>query len=120
MKTVLQRVSMAEVRVQGELVGSIDKGLLALFCAEPGDDQSKAAYFARKIASMRIFDDDSKKMNLSVSDIGGAVLAISQFTLAAEWRKGNRPGFSGAAEPKTGKTIYNYFCEELRKNGLVF
>ena len=103
MKTVLQRVSEARVKINGEIVGAIDTGLLVLFCAEPDDDQEKASYFARKIALMRVFEDDAGKMNLSVSDIGGAVLAVSQFTLVAEWRKGNRPGFSRAAGPETGE-----------------
>lgn len=119
MKTVLQRVSEAKVKVDGEVVGAIGTGLLVLVCAEPDDDQEKASYFARKIASMRIFEDNAGKMNLSVSDIGGAVLAVSQFTLIAEWRKGNRPGFSRAADPQTGEAMYNFFCAELRSHGLV-
>ena len=119
MKTVLQRVSEARVKINGEIVGAIDTGLLVLFCAEPDDDQEKASYFARKIALMRVFEDDAGKMNLSVSDIGGAVLAVSQFTLVDEWRNGNRPGFSRAADPKTGEAIYNFFCAELRSHGLV-
>jgi len=119
MRTVLQRVSEARVKINGEIVGAIDTGLLVLFCAEPDDDQEKASYFARKIALMRIFEDNAGKMNLSVSDIGGAVLAVSQFTLVAEWRKGNRPGFSRAAGPETGEAIYDFFCAELRSHGLV-
>ena len=119
MKTVLQRVSEARVKINGEIVGAIDTGLLVLFCAEPDDDKEKASYFARKIALMRVFEDDAGKMNLSVSDIGGAVLAVSQFTLVAEWRNGNRPGFSRAADPKTGEAMYNFFCAELRSHGLV-
>ena len=119
MKTVLQRVSEARVKINGEIVGAIDTGLLVLFCAEPDDNQEKASYFARKIALMRVFEDDAGKMNLSVSDIGGAVLAVSQFTLVAEWRKGNRPGFSRAADPKTGEAMYNFFCAGLRSHGLV-
>ena len=119
MRTVLQRVSEARVKINGEIVGAIDTGLLVLFCAEPDDDQETASYFARKIALMRIFEDNAGKMNLSVSDIGGAVLAVSQFTLVAEWRKGNRPGFSRAAGPETGEAIYDFFCAELRSHGLV-
>ena len=119
MRTVLQRVSEARVKINGEIVGAIDTGLLVLFCAEPDDDKEKASYFARKIALMRVFEDDAGKMNLSVSDIGGAVLAVSQFTLVAEWRNGNRPGFSRAADPKTGEAMYNFFCAELRSHGLV-
>ena len=119
MRTVLQRVSEARVKINGEIVGAIDTGLLVLFCAEPDDDKEKASYFARKIALMRVFEDDAGKMNLSVSDIGGAVLAVSQFTLVAEWRKGNRPGFSRAAGPETGEAMYDFFCAELRSHGLV-
>lgn len=118
MKAVLQRVSEASVSVDGKEVGKIEAGLLVLFCTEPGDGTEKAAYFARKIAAMRIFTDAADKMNLSVKDVGGAVLVVSQFTLAAEWRKGNRPGFSRVADPETGKSIYDFFCGELRANGL--
>ena len=119
MKTVLQRVSEARVKINGEVVGAIGTGLLVLFCAEPDDNQENASYFARKIALMRIFEDNVGQMNLSVSDIGGEVLAVSQFTLVAEWRNGNRPGFSRAADPKTGEAMYNFFCAELRSHGLV-
>lgn len=118
MKAVLQRVSEACVSVDGKAVGEIGAGLLVLFCAEPEDTRDKAAFFARKIAAMRIFEDDAGKMNLSVRDIGGAVLAVSQFTLAAEWRKGNRPGFSRAAEPGLGEAIYENFCSCLRDEGV--
>ena len=119
MKTVLQRVSEANVKVNGEVIGAIGPGLLVFFCAEPEDNPEKASYFARKVASMRIFPDKSGKMNFSISEIGGAVLVISQFTLIAEWRKGNRPGFSRAADPQTGEAMYGFFCNELRRNGLV-
>ncbi len=119
MKTVLQRVSEANVKVNGEVIGAIGSGLLVFFCAEPEDNPEKASYFARKVASMRIFPDKSGKMNFSISEIGGAVLVISQFTLIAEWRKGNRPGFSRAADPQTGEAMYGFFCNELRRNGLV-
>ena len=119
MKTVLQRVSEANVKVNGEVIGAIGSGLLVFFCAEPEDNPEKASYFARKVASMRIFPDKSGKMNFSISEIGGAVLVISQFTLIAEWRKGNRPGFSRAADPQTGEAMYGFFCNELRGNGLV-
>lgn len=105
--------------VAGEIVGAIDAGLLVLVCAEPDDTPDKAAFFARKIAAMRIFADDGGKMNLCVRDIGGAVLAVSQFTLAAEWRKGNRPGFSRAADPAHGEAIYEVFCTSLRDEGVA-
>ncbi|MBT6094826.1 MAG: D-tyrosyl-tRNA(Tyr) deacylase [Rhodospirillaceae bacterium] len=122
MKTILQRVSEANVSVDGEVVGAIGQGLLVLFCAETSDSsaqQGQIDYFARKIATMRIFEDGSGKMNLSVKDIGGSALVISQFTLAAEWRNGNRPSFSGAASPDVGKALYDGFCAALADQGLV-
>lgn len=119
MKTVLQRVSEASVAVNGETVGAIDRGLMVLFCAEEGDSEGDISFFTRKIAAMRIFPDDAGKMNRSVKDVGGAVLAISQFTLAADWRKGNRPGFSKAAAPEEGKRLYERFCQALSDEGLV-
>lgn len=118
MKVVLQRVSEACVRIDGETVGAIDRGLLVLFCAEEGDTDANVSFFARKIALMRIFADEDGKMNRSVVDVGGAVLAVSQFTLAAQWRKGNRPGFSAAADPVEGERLYDLFCAALRDQGL--
>lgn len=118
MKAVLQRVTSAAVAVEERTVGEIGYGLLVLFCAEHGDDETDADYFANKIAKMRIFPDDDGKTNLSVMDVGGEVLAVSQFTLAADWRKGNRPGFSGAADPETASRLYDYFCDALREEGL--
>ena len=118
MKLLLQRVTEAAVDVGGACVGRIGKGLLVLVCAEPGDTEEDAAYLARKVALMRIFNDDDGKMNRSVADIGGAVLAVSQFTLAARWKKGNRPGFSDAAEPALGERLYDFFCDALRSEGL--
>lgn len=111
-------MSEARVDIDGTSVGAIDRGLLVLFCAEPGDTREDAAYFARKIIAMRIFEDDAGKMNLSVKDIGGAVLAVSQFTLAAEWRNGNRPGFSAAAGPEEGAAMFDLFCEMLGEHGV--
>ena len=110
MRVVLQRVTEARVIVDKKNVGEIDRGLLVLFCAEQGDTVDDAAYFAGKIAKMRVFADENGKTNLSIKDIGGAVLAISQFTLAAEWRKGNRPGFSRAAPPEEANNLYVQFC----------
>ncbi len=118
MKVVLQRVSEACVRIDGETVGAIDRGLLVLFCAEEGDTDENVSFFARKIALMRIFADEDGKMNRSVVDVGGAVLAVSQFTLAAQWRKGNRPGFSAAADPVEGERLYDLLCAALRDQGL--
>lgn len=119
MKIVLQRVLNASVEVDGETVGAIGPGLLALFCTERQDTETDADFFARKIAKLRIFADADGKTNLSVRDIGGAVLAVSQFTLAADWRKGNRPGFSGAGEPEVAKALYVRFCETLRDEGVA-
>lgn len=119
MKAVLQRVTSASVTVDGAVVGKIDAGLLVLVCAEHTDSEAEADYVAAKIAKMRIFADDAGKTNLSVKDIGGSILAVSQFTLAADWRKGNRPGFSGAAAPDRAKALYDYFCDALRRDGLV-
>ena len=119
MKIVLQRVSRASVRVEGANVGAIDGGLMVLFCAQPGDDDAMVETLAGKISRMRIFNDADGKMNQSVLDIGGAVLAISQFTLAADWRKGNRPSFSGAAPADIAQRLYDHFCGALRAEGIV-
>jgi len=118
LKLLLQRVTEAAVDIDGACVGRIGPGLLVLVCAEPGDTDEDAAYLARKVALMRIFSDDEGKMNRSVADIGGAVLSVSQFTLAARWKKGNRPGFSDAAGPELGARLYDCFCDALRAEGL--
>ena len=118
MKIVLQRVSEASVTVDGDVTGAIDAGLLVLVCGEPDDQDSDVAFLAGKIARMRIFKDDAGKMNRSVQDIGGSVLVVSQFTLAADWRKGNRPGFSRAAPPEEGERLYELLCSELAALGL--
>jgi len=118
MKTVLQRVSEARVFVDDQVVGEISNGLVVLFCAEKDDTVDDAAYFAGKIAKMRVFADENGKTNLSVLDVNGAVLAISQFTLAADWRKGNRPGFSRAAPPDQARELYEQFCTLLAEQGV--
>ncbi|MCZ4280684.1 D-aminoacyl-tRNA deacylase [Kiloniella laminariae] len=117
MKAVLQRVREASVTVDGEITGAIGTGLLVLFCAEQGDRLAEADYFSSKISKMRIFTDTEGKMNLSLADIGGSLLIVSQFTLAANWRKGNRPGFSAAASPDEGRQLYEHFCHSLEKLG---
>ena len=119
MRAVLQRVNKASVTVEGKVIGAINQGLLILVCAEQGDSDEEASYFAKKISKMRIFTDLNGKMNLSVLDVGGAVLAVSQFTLAANWKKGNRPGFSAAADPVEGKRLYEQFCTFLKAEDLV-
>ncbi len=118
MKAVLQRVDRASVSVDGEIVGAIDRGLLVLLCVEDADTVAETDLFAGKIAKMRIFPDDDGKMNRSVQDVGGGVLAISQFTLAADWRRGNRPSFSGAAAPDKAEFLYGRFCDSLQRMGV--
>ncbi|OYU19583.1 MAG: D-tyrosyl-tRNA(Tyr) deacylase [Rhodobacteraceae bacterium PARR1] len=117
MRAVLQRVSRASVTVDGNVTGEIGPGLMILICAMEGDSDAQADQLATKIAKMRIFKDAAGKMNLSVRDIGGAALVVSQFTLAADLR-GNRHGFSTAAKPEEGKRLYEYFSERLRAEGL--
>ncbi|MDJ0950606.1 MAG: D-aminoacyl-tRNA deacylase [Alphaproteobacteria bacterium] len=114
MKALVQRVSAAQVTVDGETVGAIGAGLLVLFCAEEGDAEAEADALAAKIAKLRIFEDAAGKMNLSVLDAGGSALVVSQFTLAADLRKGNRPSFSGAAAPERAQALLARFCDRLR------
>lgn len=118
MKLLLQRVGEARVTVGEETVGAIGAGLLVFACAEPSDTPETVGYLARKVAAMRIFSDDDGKMNRSVRDAGGTVLAVSQFTLAARWKSGNRPGFSDAAPPEDGNRLFETFCDALRDQEL--
>ena len=117
MRAVLQRVSRASVTVDGQVTGEIGAGLLILVCAMDGDTDEKAAQLAAKVAKMRIFKDDQGKMNLSIRDIGGAALIVSQFTLAADLR-GNRPGFSTAAKPDEGRRLYELFTRKMQDEGI--
>ncbi len=117
MRAVLQRVSRASVTVDGQITGEIGAGLLILICAMQGDTDAQADQMAAKIAKLRIFKDDQAKMNLSIRDIGGAALVVSQFTLAADLR-GNRPGFSTAAPPVEGKRLYDHFTAQLQAQGI--
>ncbi len=117
MRAVLQRVSEARVHVAGDLVGETGRGLLILVCAMAGDTEAQADRLAAKIARLRIFKDDQGKMNLSVRDIGGGALVVSQFTLAADLR-GNRPGFSTAAPPEKGERLYHHFSQALASQGI--
>ena len=119
MRCLLQRTSGARVEIGGETIGEIAKGLLVLVCAMRGDTAENAAQLARKVAALRIFPDDAGKMNRSVTDIGGGALVVSQFTLAADTSRGNRPGFSAAAEPGAGKALYEMFCAELSGHGVT-
>ena len=117
MRAVLQRVTQAQVRVDGALIGEVGNGLMILVCAMAGDTEAQAERLAAKVAKLRIFKDDQGKMNLSVRDIGGAALVVSQFTLAADLR-GNRPGFSPAAAPEIGERLYRHFSQCLETEGV--
>ncbi len=114
MKLLLQRVREARVDIDGQTVGAIGAGLLALVCAERGDTEAQADQLLAKMLKLRIFADAAGKMNLSVQDIGGGLLLVSQFTLAADTRGGNRPGFSNAAAPEDGRRLYDHFVERAR------
>jgi D-tyrosyl-tRNA(Tyr) deacylase len=116
-RAVLQRVLRAQVSVEGKVVGRCGPGLMILVCAMQGDDDALPAKLAAKVAKMRIFRDSQGKMNLSVRDIGGSALVVSQFTLAADLR-GNRPGFSTAAPPETGERLYQAFAAALAAEGV--
>ncbi len=118
MKVLLQRVSEASVGLDGETIAAIGQGLLVLVCTEREDGEAQADFFARKIANIRLFADADGKTNLSILDVGGEALVISQFTLAADWRKGNRPGFSRVADPETAEKHYEYFCKQLAAEGV--
>ena len=118
MRALLQRVSEASVSLEGEVLSAIGPGLVVLVCAEKGDDEAQAGFFARKIANMRLFADAGGKTNLAILDVGGEALIISQFTLAADWRRGNRPGFSAAADPETAERLYEYLCKQLAAEGV--
>ncbi|NYT85207.1 D-aminoacyl-tRNA deacylase [Pollutimonas harenae] len=115
MKTVIQRVSQASVSIDSHITGRIEQGLLVLVCAETADTQATADRILNKLLKLRIFSDDAGKMNRSIQDVKGGLLIVSQFTLAADVWSGNRPGFSGAADPKTGEDLYDYFVEAARK-----
>lgn len=118
MRALVQRAAEAEVTVGGRRTGGIGQGLMVLVCAMQGDDMAAAERLAGRVARLRIFRDDAGRMNRSVQDIGGAVLVVSQFTLAADNRSGNRPGFSSAAAPAEGERLYLHFVQALRDLGL--
>ena len=119
MRALLQRVNEASVTVAGQKVGEIGPGLLILICAMQGDSEAEADQLAAKIAKLRIFEDDAGKMNLSIKDSGGAALIVSQFTLAADTSRGNRPGFSPAASPQEGRHLYEYFITAIQLQGIA-
>ncbi|WP_172296840.1 D-aminoacyl-tRNA deacylase [Pseudoruegeria sp. HB172150] len=118
MRALIQRVTEASVTVDGEVIGEICAGLLILICAMQGDGEAEADKLAAKIAKLRIFEDEAGKMNRSVLDTGGAALVVSQFTLAADTSRGNRPGFSTAAPPAEGERLYEYFAGQVRAQGI--
>jgi D-tyrosyl-tRNA(Tyr) deacylase len=118
MKLVIQRVSSASVRVDGALVGEIGRGFLVLFGAEKNDTESLAGEAARKVAGLRVFEDAEGKMNLALADVGGAVLAVSQFTLAADLSRGRRPGFERALPGPDAEPLYDRFVAALRELGV--
>ncbi|GGL60420.1 D-aminoacyl-tRNA deacylase [Wenxinia marina] len=118
MRALVQRVSEAAVRVEGETVGAIGPGLLILVCAMEGDPDDAPARMAARIAKLRIFRDDAGRMNRSLLDTGGAALVVSQFTLAADTSRGNRPGFSTAAAPDRGEALYEAFAAAMVAQGV--
>ncbi|MGC6443867.1 MAG: D-aminoacyl-tRNA deacylase [Rubripirellula sp.] len=115
MKTVIQRVKSASVTVDGETIGAIDHGLLVLLGVEHGDTDLEVQWLTEKISQLRIFDDHNGKMNLSVLDVKGSILIVSQFTLLADCRRGRRPAFTNAADPKLANQLYQNFIESIGK-----
>src|SRR5690606_792358 len=118
MRVILQRSKKSKVTVEGEITGKIDKGLVLLVGVTHDDTEEDADYLAEKISGLRIFEDEEGKMNLSIKDVGGDILSVSQFTLYADTRKGRRPSFVYAAKPTHAQKLYEYFNEQLEKKGL--
>jgi D-tyrosyl-tRNA(Tyr) deacylase len=118
MKAVLQRVQSASVEVEGKMVGAIKGGILVLLGVEKGDGEKDADWMSEKIANLRMFEDEAGKMNLSLRDVGGEVLAVSQFTLAGNCGKGRRPSFDSAAPPREANELYLYFVQKTRELGV--
>ena len=119
MKLVIQRVSEAKVEIKNKIVGKIEKGFLVLFGAREGDTKEQADFLAQKLCNLRVFEDENGKMNLSIKDIDGELLIVSQFTLYADCQKGNRPSFVNAGKPEIANELYEYFikkCRNLVKN----
>ncbi len=119
MRAVVQRVKQTQLRVSGELISEIPFGLIVYFGVKKGDDKEKAEYLAKKIAKLRVFEDGNGKMNLSVLDVKGEIMSVSQFTLYGDVSHGNRPGFSEAEVPELANAIYDYFCDKLIEQGVT-
>ncbi len=119
MRALVQRVGEASVRVDGEMVSSIGRGLLVFLGVMRGDTARDLDYIARKVANLRVFEDEEGRMNLSVRDVAGGALVVSQFTLAADTKKGNRPSFVDAEEPERAEAVYLEFMEKLRAGGVA-
>ncbi|MBO4690592.1 MAG: D-tyrosyl-tRNA(Tyr) deacylase [Paludibacteraceae bacterium] len=115
MRVVIQRCSRAQVRINNKVVGAIDRGFLLLVGITDGDSTAEADLLAKKVAQMRVFEDSEGKMNLGLNEVNGAILSISQFTLYADCKKGNRPSFIRAARPETASPLYDYFNQRLRE-----
>ena len=118
MKILVQKVLNASVTINKQLVSQINQGFLLFIGVEKGDTQTQADFLAKKIANLRIFEDENNKMNLSIQDVKGEILAVSQFTLAADLSRGNRPGFDSAARPEEAKLLYEYFVSQLQTYNL--
>ena len=118
MKLVVQRVKKAEVKVDGNIVGKIDKGFLVLIGIKVGDTKEQADYLFKKLCNLRVFSDENDKMNLSIKDIKGKLLIVSQFTLYGDCSQGNRPSFIEAARPEEANPLYEYFCNQCELNNI--
>lgn len=118
MKLVIQRVKNASVEVDKNVVGKIEKGFLVLIGIKMGDTKQQADYLVKKVCNLRVFEDENGKMNLSLKDVGGKMLIVSQFTLYGNCNDGNRPSFTEAAKPDEAIPLYEYFCNECEKNGI--
>ena len=118
MRAVIQRVKNSDVKIDGNVVGKCGAGYMILFCAVDGDTQADIELLAKKTANLRVFEDENGKMNKSILDVDGEILCISQFTLAADTKKGNRPSFINAMEPVTAEKYYKLYCDALEENGV--